>query len=398
MANRPYNFVLETGIIIPDTDSVVTVVQEDFKEVFGQALILDPSTPQGVFIASEASARQSVVRNTAAIANQFNPDRSGGVYLDAMMMMLGGQRKAGIHSEVIATLGGVSGTLIPRGALATTLDGDIFASVDDVIIQGDGLADTLFRAQAQGPIPAPAGELTRVTSGVLGWETVTNNMDAALGRQREGDLAARRRRRLILGIQGVSGPEAITGAVSDVDGVRSIAFRENVTSVPVVIDGTSLVGHSIYVCADGGSDNDIAQALYASKSIGSNYNGNTAVTIQDPFSKQSIDVLFQRPETVVILIEVTARQGTSLTNPIPNIIASVLAYASGELTEEQGFVVGGDVSPAEISSAVGRGNPRLFIDNVQIMAAGGTFGNDVIPISIEQVPTINAADITVVIV
>ena len=146
--------------------------------------------------------------------------------------------------------------------------GDQFRTTGAVVIGSGGTVTTTMESVEYGPIPAPIGQLVNVATAVLGWETVTNPSSAALGRLEESDISARRRRYQTLALQGRSLSESIQSRVNDLKDVRSTAFRENVANTTETIDGIVMVPHSVYVAVDGGLDNEIAEALLASKSDG----------------------------------------------------------------------------------------------------------------------------------
>jgi bacillopeptidase F (M6 metalloprotease family) len=221
---------------------------------------------------------------------------------------------------------------------------------------------------------------------VLGWETITNPSAAVLGRNEESDISARRRRRNTLALQGVALPEAIISRVYDVDEVRSVVFRENVTSSPQIIDGVNMIPHSIFVGVSGGDDDAIAYALLSTKSLGAGWNGNTTVDVVEPASGTTYSVQFDRPVAVNVYVKVTARyNGIDAATVVPDAIHK---YADGELDNEDGFVIGADVNPFEIAGAINQVEPRIFVTNVELSTDGVTFAPTAVPISIQQIATL----------
>ncbi|EHL7666714.1 baseplate J/gp47 family protein [Salmonella enterica] len=362
-----YKYIDSTGVIMPDTDDVIDEVRDEFRAVFGDDIITDDWTPQGVLINAEVKARTTVIENNAAVANQINPNLAGGIFLDAIWMLTGGQRRGATYSQVTGICRGVAGSIIPAGSRARTKNGDEFATLEQVIIGDLGTVNAVFQATSTGPIPAPAGSLTQIIDAVLGWETVTNDAVGSLGQDVQSDVSARAMRRKTLALQGVSITEAITSALYNTPGVRSLKFRENVYDVEKVIDGVTMRPHSIYVCVDGGTDDDIAQALLASKSAGCGYNGNTTVTVTDPISGQKYVVNFDRPEEITVLMRVDVSSRAMSTVQIQNAVRlAIIDYARGEQDGEDGYTVGTDASPFEAASAVNRIYPDIFIKKLEI--------------------------------
>ena len=206
-----YQFIASTGVIIPDTSTLREQVENEFRDVFGQEIDLSPETPQGALVTMEVENRDAIARNNAELANQINPDIAGGIFLDAIWALMGGQRLSATHSFLTnVEFAGVPQTLIPKGSLAETQAGDAFETTSVLIIGNDGVTKGDMRSVKTGPVGCGAGGLVRVASSVLGWETVNNPADAVLGRVAESDIRTRRRRRNTLAKNTVSVGEAIS--------------------------------------------------------------------------------------------------------------------------------------------------------------------------------------------
>jgi uncharacterized phage protein gp47/JayE len=394
-----YQYVETSGVIIADTADTLTTVQTEFKNAFGQDLVVTPDTPQGVLITAETLARDAVLRNNAALANQINPNLAGGVFLDAIMALTGTARDPAEHSTVTATLAGVPGTIVPAGVTASTNpDGDIFELITTVVIGTGGSVSAEFQSVEFGPIAAPSGTLTAIVSGVLGWETITNPDAAVLGRAEQSDQAARLFRKNTLALQGLSLAEAITSGLYATEGVKSLTFRENVADTIETIDGILMAPHSIYACVDGGTDADVAATILNKKSAGADYNGAVTVNVIEPASGQTYAVKFDRPAPIAIQTRVTIKASSSITDPVAAVKEAVLAFANGELEEEPGFTVGNDISSFEIAGAINRVYPTIYVQKVELSLASPTvWSTDPITIALDEIATILSGAITVVI-
>ena len=89
---------------------------------------------------------------------------------------------------------------------------------------------------------------------------------------------------------------AVYARVANCANVVSCIVRENKTNVPIETDGYFIKAHSVFVSVVGGSDKDIAEAIYNSCSAGCDYNGNTTVSVTDSATKAVENVTFYRPE------------------------------------------------------------------------------------------------------
>lgn len=357
-----YQYITTTGVIVPDTSTVLTEVQDEYKAAFGQDLVVTPDTPQGVLITAETLARDAVINNNAAVANQINPNIAGGIFLDAIMSLTGMQRVPQTQTLVESVaLTGQPGTLIPEGVQAKTANGDLFSSTGDVTLDGGGTGTINFVSIAFGPIPCPVDGLNTIVTGVIGWETVNNDNAGILGATTQSDQAARALRQNTLGFQGLSLAEAITSALYATDGVTSLQFRENIAPTTQTIDGIVMVSHSVYACVNGGTDSDVAAALLENKSSGAAWNGGTTVSVMEPASGQTYTVLFDRPSEIGILIKATIKNGSA-----DEVTQAILDGAAGNINGEVGFVVGQDVSPFEIAAWINEEVPGIYVQKVEI--------------------------------
>ncbi|MCD1124801.1 hypothetical protein LPW36_01920 [Jinshanibacter sp. LJY008] len=396
-----YKYIDSTGVIIPDTGDIKTEVQNEFRAVFGDDLDVSDSTPQGLLIAAETNARANVVRNNAALANQINPNISGGIFLDAIWSLTGGERDKATRSQVMATLIGSPGTNIRARVRARTTAGDTFESVSSAKIDNTGKVNVLFQSLEFGPVPCGTGSLTEIVTSdaILGWDGITNDSPAVIGTLSQSDLSVRNLRRRTLALQAVSMPEAIISRLYTVDGVRSLSFRENISNQTQTIDGIEMKPHSIFVCVYGGTDDDVARTLLNTKSGGCAYNGNTNVSVVEPISGQTYEVTFERPEIINLLIKVYIRKGSLNTTGITTQAqTAIMMYANGEIEGESGFAVGEDISPFEIAGGVNEVYPELFVSKVEIAKeSDGVFSTNEIPIALDEVAAITISAITVII-
>lgn len=394
MAN--YQYLESTGVIVPDTSTILTEVQGEYKSVFGSDLVVTPDTPQGVLVTAEALARSSVINNNAALANQINPNNSGGVFLDAIGALTGARRVTQTQTVVAdVALAGVAGTVVPEGSLAATSVGDQFRSNGAVTLDAAGEGVVSFTAVQYGPIPCAAHALTNIAAGgALGWETVDNDNAGVLGSTTQADPAFRAFRNNTLAFNGLSLIEAATSALFATPGVQSLWAQENTTSNTITMNAIVMVPHSYYFCINGGTNLAVAAALLENKSSGAAWNGGTTVNLTEPASDQVYTVSFDRPEEVGILVRVTTPNGdaTAITN-------AVLDYANGVLNNIQGFVVGSDVSPFEIAGGIMAELPGTFISKVEIsLVSPVDYTTEDIAIAVDQIAHTQLSYISVVII
>lgn len=402
-----YNFVETTGVIVPDTSGLQTDVQNEFIAAFGADLNVDPSTPQGVLITDETASRASLVRNNAQVANQINPNQSGGTFLDALCALLFLTRNAGTFTTIQSvTLAGVPGTVIPTTVQFSNGDPTVpnFSPVSMVTIGAGGTVSVNVTALAIGPFDVGIGTLTTIVTGtgVLGLETVTNPNASIPGVNQQSDAALKLQRNQTLALQATGLAEAMLSQLFVTPGVTSAIIRENVTGSTLVIDGVTMVAHSIYMAIDGGTDTAVATTITGVKGGGCNYNNgpgiNKSIPITNPFSGQTINVLFDRPNYIPVQAQVTVQLGPSVVDPVTQIQNAIVTYANGLLDGEAGLVIGAEVSAFEFAGAITQQVQGVIVTNLQIKkVSSGSFSTASIPINIWERATINQSAIAVII-
>lgn len=392
-----YNFINAQGIIIPDTSTIKDEVEAEYKEVYGADFIVDSSTEQGRQIDAEITSRISVIRNNALLANQINPNLAEQNFLDAVYALANGERDSAERSTVICTVTGIQGAIIKKGDRVQDVNREEWEATVAIVIPASGTIDSSFISINFGAIFAGIGEVNTIIDGVLGWETVTNAAAAVPGKLEQSDVSTRRQRKIELGGNAINNSLAIITAISALENVNSLTFRENISASQLIIDGVDMKPKSTYICVDGGVDQDIADEYYRVRSGASDFNGDTLVTVTDTTSLQEIPVSFDRPDDKPKLVIVTVKVGSGI-DPVDDIKSAVVNYSNGLIDGEEGFVVGGDVSAFEIGSAVNAQLADVFVSKCEIAENDGApiFTTDTIITQIFEKASITEADVTVV--
>jgi hypothetical protein len=287
----------------------------DFNEAFGGNLNPSLSTPQGQLATSFAAVLSAFNDLFVDFTNQVDPAFASGRMQDAIGHIYYLSRRGATPTTVTGTITGVTGLQLPVGSLAKTSDGKIFQTLSTVTIPSSGQVDVAFAALENGPTIVPVGALNTIYRTVIGWDAVLNAAPGALGRNEESQLEFETRRGLSVAGNATGILPAVRGAVLSVPSVVDAYVTENDTAVPVTVGGQTLAAHSLYVCVKGGSDADVARAIWTKKPPGCSYNGTTTVTVYDSDSgyltPPAYTVKFQRaaPLAIDFVVELAAGQG-----------------------------------------------------------------------------------------
>lgn len=391
-----YNYIVGNGVIVPNTSSIKTAVEAEWRLIAGEDATIDPSSFEGRLIDANTNRRISVARNNSDLANQLNPNMANGSFVDAHLSLVGGARDGQEQSTVEITLTGIVGTNIPAGAFVEDDNQELWFLVSTSQIGVNNTVTASFRSLKYGPIPAGVGEITKIISGVVGWETANNAVAAVEGKLEQSDTSAKRQRRLELGANTRGVAESVIAAVFRLEGVEGIQFRENFEDTAQTIDGILLKPKSSWLCVDGGATSEIAEA-YHNNRWGTDFNGAVEYEYTVPRSGQVVTVKFDRatekPIKCAIEIRVTNSQ-----NAIKDVEDAILDYAVGLVEGEPGFSLGLDASPFEVASAVNAQLPNVFVKKCQLALLSDALSTDTISNEIFEKSTITRGDISVVIV
>ena len=391
-----YNYIISNGVIVPDTATIKAEVEAEWRLIAGEDANTDPSSFEGRLIDATTNERISIARNNSDLANQLNPNMANGSFVDSHLSLVGGARDGQEQSTVELALTGLIGTNIQSGSFVEDDNKQLWFLVSAAQIGAGNTVTASFRSVNYGPIPAAIGEITKIISGVVGWETVNNAATAVLGKIEQNDTSAKRQRRLELGANTRSVAESVIAAVFKLEGVSGIQFRENNTSATAVIDGVTLIAKSSWLCVDGGATSEIVP-LYYNNRWGTDFNGSVIYSHTDPISGQVANVKIERPteKPVKCTIEVRVSQSQ---NAIADVQQAILDYAGGLVEGLPGFALGLDASPFEVASAVNAQLPNVFVKKCQLGLVGGTFSTDTITNEVFEKAIIVLGEITVVIV
>lgn len=390
------------GVVIPATNEILAGVQADMDSAFGGGLNPALETPQGQLASSQTAIIDDKNAEFVYFTNQVDPQFSDGRFQDAIGRIYFINRKPATATVVTATLTGAIGAVIAAGALAQDTSGNTYVLSGDVTIGVGGTADGQFENIVTGPIACPANTLIQVYQAVPGWDAVNNANAGTIGRDVESRADFEYRRKNSVALNGRGTPQAIYANVFDVDNVLDVYVIDNPTDNIVNTGATNypLAKHSVYVAVVGGIDADVAKAIWDKKDTGCDYNGNTTVTVVDDvgysYPQPSYAVKFQRPAALAIKFAISIVNDPTLPTDIETRIKNAIIErfnGSDGGTRER---IGASVYASRYYSAVAASADNVSIINILI--GTGAVNLTIVPVGIDQNPTIDASNITVTLV
>ncbi|QXV72924.1 hypothetical protein [Edwardsiella phage PVN06] len=370
---------------------------------------LDPSTPDGLKIASDAEIFSALDETLQQAYNARDPNKATGYDLDVLCQLTGTTRSPGTRSTAVVMLSGTTGgagLVIPAGKrIRSSTTGTTWYLPQAVAIDPTtGTVSAQVLCEDVGSVQADANTLTEIVDTVGGWTGVTNPSPATPGTDKESNSELRVKRAIAVGRPGNNQVDSLYGEIYAVKDVRRVKVYENDTNV---VDSNNQPAHSIAVIVDGGTDADVAMACYLKKNPGvMMYQAATPVTVKVTSPKYPSNkkvIKFSRPNYVDMNIVITIKNdGTLPSNADEEIKQAIFDYAAGGLIptdvgfKVDGFDIGEEVPYTTIFTPINKVIGAYGNSYVQDMTLNGAHTN--VAIAFNQLSRWLTSNITVNIV
>lgn len=272
----PYGVTLE-GFNPMSLDEIKTELEDDFRTAFGQNVQVHARSVNGQLIGIMAERYALLWAELQKIYVLAYLGGASGSALDDLVAIVGITRLPATYSTVTLRLGGDDATVIPVDSRTKDAEGLLWIHTSEGSIAG-GIADVTARAEETGPRIGLAGTLTVIDTPITGWDTVTNLLDAEVGRDAESDADLRTRTILTLRAGGGSSVEAIQAAILRLDEVTECLIVENETAFT---DSDGRPPKSFETVVRGGADQDIVDTIWIGKPAGIETHGSESGTAVD---------------------------------------------------------------------------------------------------------------------
>jgi len=333
----------ENGLTLETLPELKSGLISDYKDIYGSDINVASDTPDGQTLAILAQIATDIREIIQNVYNSFDPDMASGSVLDQRCAINGIQRKSGTFTIVpvvvtttkaVALIGldGSSESVnnIPSGVFTIKDNsGNLFYLISSVTTE-TGPQSLSFRAANIGNVSVTAGTITTIATVTAGITSVINNAGVTQqGVDEETDANLRVRRQAAVGRTSQGYTDSLSTAISELDNVESVIVNENYTNSE---DSNGIPAHSIWVVVQGGTDDDIAAAIYAKRPAGVGMKGDEEIYLMRENGFEII-IKFDRPVDVPLYIRFTmALSGSGIidTAAIKTAIVDNISYNIGE--------------------------------------------------------------------
>ena len=321
MYQAPY--IDEAGLHISSYNDIRDSLVEEMRAIYGNDIYLDNDSQDYQMISAFALMAYDVQQALLLAYNNISPATATGTGLDRVVALNGIRRAAASYSTCLVKLTGTAGTTISNGVVQDSR-GIQWRLPKSVTISNDGTATALATCTTIGRITAATGDINTIVTPTRGWTSVINGVPAIAGVNQETDSALRAKQRISTANPSNTVFEGTIGAIANVDGVVRYAAYENDTNT----ERDGLPPHSITMVVDGGTDQDVAQAIYLHKTPGCYTNGDIEVNVSGSLTE--IPIRFYRPHYVDVAVKVSIKTLTGYTDATASQIkANIYDYING---------------------------------------------------------------------
>lgn len=387
-----------TGVRAQDTATIraniVTKVQQAFKVNDSDPLLnLDPASPMGQVVDLLVAEIEAKNAEITYLSNMLNLSSARGVWLDALGSLYFIERKMSEPTTVTCEVSGIKGTVIPFGSLVEDSNGNKLRllATEGITINADGTGSGQFSTVEHGAIVINSHSITKIITVVAGWDTVDNSSAGVTGRDRETDAEYLARIKISLANNAQGTIEAIRADVLALDGVIACTVLENITNQAITSYGVTLTSHSIGVCVYGGESEDIAKAIYKKKDAGCGTSGTDTVSYVDSeYPDETYEYKIFRATAERIYIKITSYQKIS-EEVQEDLREAIIADFNGEGSNARATMA--QTLYASRFFYVAQSLTSVVLQKAELSDDGAIFADSLV-INANQMPTLQATDIT----
>lgn len=322
--------ITSAGLSVPSFSDIQQALIDAYQTIYGSTAYLGNDSSDYQWISAIALKLSDNMSLCQLAYNSRSPLTAIGADLDSIVKVNGIARLSASSSSAVLNITGTPGVIITNG-IVSDVNGILWSLPSTVTIGSNGTVLVTAVCQQSGAISAAENTITIPVGGfTAGWTGVTNPNPAVVGKPTEADSQLRARQSISVSLPSETRLAATQAGLEKVSGVTRVNVLENQTSVT---DSYGNESHSLTCVVEGGSDLNVATAIFVNRGIGPNTLGATAtamteIPVTDPNSGNVTTIGFIRPSYVPIYINIGVHGFTSAFNTViqQSIINALVAY------------------------------------------------------------------------
>lgn len=363
------------GLEIKSFNEIKSDLTTGLRNIYGNDINVDSNTPDGQLINILAQAIIDMLELVQQVYNSFDPDLAIGKTLDERVALNNIKRKGGTYSytniavttTAACTLKGLNQVDAESAFAVSDTQGNQWILTSTKTPAAAGTYTYSFRAKEIGAVESLPNTINTIVNAVVGVSAVNNPAAQTVkGEDTETDAELKARRKESIGIASQGYRESLKATLLNTADVSYAQVYENQTNTT---DADSIPPHSIWVIVEGGTDADVADAIYRQRNGGCGMKGSTTynITRQDGSVFQ---VAWDRPSTTDAYIEFDL---TPITTHTIDTDAIKLALVNANMGIYQPLDIN---RVAEIVKAT---DPQVVVTNCQVSTDGTNWYDIIYP-------------------
>jgi uncharacterized phage protein gp47/JayE len=299
-----------SGITIQSFEEIFAELVAGYQAIYGVDIDLSQNTPDGQRVAIEAKSRADMQAFGLLIANNFDPDFARGIFQAKIAKLSGIFPRPATRSFWDLSVVTTRSVTLPAGYQISDDLGQLWELPAAVSLPVGTTAIT-FQASDFGLVTGLAGAIFTPVTVVLGVTGFTASVNAEPGENEETDEEFVQKRNLSLENPAFSTTNSLTARLLNTAGVSDAYVYDNDTDVYDAVN--DLDAHSIWAIVEGGTIDDIMQALLFQKTGGAGIKGSIEAIIPETLTRPDGSTFvvnqirrFDRPVIEPIYVRLTA--------------------------------------------------------------------------------------------
>jgi len=387
-----------SGITIQTFDEIFSELVDGYRAIYGADNDLSQNTPDGQRIAIEAKSRHDMQAFGLLVANNFDPDFARGLFQAKIAKLSGIFPRPATRSQWDLSVLTTRNVELPTGYQISDELGQLW-ELPGAVSLSVGTTAITFVASDFGAVTGLAGAVFTPVTVVLGVSGFAAAVNAVAGVNEETDEEFVQKRNRSLENPAFSTTNSLAARLLNIAGVSDARVYDNDTDSfgPPENPDWNLDAHSIWAVVDGGTIDDIMQALLYQKTGGTGIKGSIEESIPETLTRPDGSTFivsqirrFDRPVLVPIYIKLTATRKNPLVpvdmDLIKQKIAATKIYIGDAIQAATLYCPAYTAGDSFILTDLEISDDNItFTDGLLTPAAGAKFTIDVSNITVTEV-------------